>query len=96
MKNRKLSSLLGLLVVGGSLVLASCGDPGTTPGSSDTSSEGTGTQYDENGLEIIEDPNAANGAYDFSNLDWKEKTKITAALESLRDEQLHRRHPPLR
>lgn len=82
MKNRKLSSLLGLLVVGGSLVLASCGDPGTTPGSSDTSSEGTGTQYDENGLEIIEDPNAANGAYDFSNLDWKEKTKITAALES--------------
>lgn len=89
MKKRKVTSLLGLLVVGSSLVLASCGDP-DVGSSSSNSSQGSETsssvtdqpQYDPNGIEIIEDPLAASGAYDFSNYNWQEKTKITAALEN--------------
>ena len=85
MKKRNFTTLLALALVSGTLVLASCGGPDTpnsTGGTGPASSSSTpDANVDEDGLEIINDALAADGSFDFSNEDWHEKTKITAALE---------------
>ncbi len=79
-----------------SLILASCGGNGGNTGSSSASSSGgksdssqTSTSTSQSGFTpdpsavLPETPtgNLADGAFDYSELDWKERSKILASLE---------------
>ncbi|MDD7064843.1 MAG: hypothetical protein PUI76_06170, partial [Mollicutes bacterium] len=81
MKNKKTVGFLGIMIASATLVLASCNGGGGNTKPSQSSSDDSSGEYDEDGLEIITDANAYTGSTDFSQLDWKEKSKITAALE---------------
>ncbi len=81
MKNKKTVGFLGIMIASATLVLASCNGGGGNTKPSQSNSDDSSGKYDEDGLEIITDANAYTGSTDFSQLDWKEKSKITAALE---------------
>ncbi len=83
MKVNKLTKLMGLLVLGASFTLASCSpeNNNSSAASSSSSQSGQDSEKDADGLTIINDPQGYTGSDDFSELSWKEKTKITAALE---------------
>ncbi len=85
-KNRKFA----LPLVALSLILASCGgNGGNTPSTSGGSSNTSATSGSQGGFTpdadaiLPENPtgNLADGAYDFSELDWRERSKILASLE---------------
>lgn len=88
--NKKKMILLPLVSLG--LVLASCGDnpvassSGQTSGGESTSQGGASSNagtYDPGDVVLPESPtgNLANGTYDFTQLNWKERSKILASLE---------------
>ena len=87
--NKKKMILLPLVSLG--LVLASCGDqPGNSTSSNQSSGGGEnssqtsgGGAYDPGEVVLPEAPtgNLANGTYDFTQLNWKERSKILASLE---------------
>ena len=87
--NKKKMIMLPLVSLG--LVLASCGDqPGTSTSSNQSSGGGEnssqtsgGGAYDPGEVVLPEAPtgNLANGTYDFTQLNWKERSKILASLE---------------